>query len=220
VCTTAFTAGDTATWRLFDNNGGVPGTAITTLGSANPPTVPTNANYTFNSGVTLLAGQTYWVVGSAASWSGWCLTNPTTAPSGLFTYVGDFATSNSGTSWGSAGGIIKIIEIDADVTTDPVDPPVPAEPVPGCDATITIPAQAVMGTFTENALLYWKPGAATWPNLFVDAGKSYRVIGQDESGQFRQILLNCQYMWVETDTVGPNYDYPWNGQPLPTDVVE
>jgi hypothetical protein len=90
----------------------------------------------------------------------------------------------------------------------------------GCAALVSIPSQAVVGAFTQNAEIYWAPGelAAGEPNI--EAGNTYWVAGQDETGMYRKVLIACQWVWVRAETVGPNYDEVWNGTPLPTDVVE
>lgn len=89
-------------------------------------------------------------------------------------------------------------------------------PVPGCDTKIYIPETAVVGTFIQNALLYWTPGGETYPKIIIEGGKSYWVDGLDASGMYRHVLITCQWYWVEIDKVGPTYTYPWNGMPLPT----
>jgi len=95
-----------------------------------------------------------------------------------------------------------------------------AGPVPGCDALIPIPATAVVGKFVAPAQVYWSPGKLTSPVVTVDAGKNYLVAGQDASGQYRKILIACDWVWVRAETVGPNPESPWNGAPLPTLVVD
>jgi hypothetical protein len=52
------------------------------------------------------------------------------------------------------------------------------------------------------------------------AGLNVRAIGLDSSGAFTKVLYVCGYYWVPTSTIGPNYDAPWNGAPLPVDVVD
>jgi len=92
--------------------------------------------------------------------------------------------------------------------------------VAGCDVKMNIPAGTVGGTFVANAQTYWAPGKLTAPLVTLAAGKSARVIGLDESGQYYKIIWNCNYLWVLKDTLGPNYDKVWNGAPLPTTVVK
>lgn len=93
-----------------------------------------------------------------------------------------------------------------------------AEPVPGCDVTITIPSTAVGATITAETPVYWQPDAVsdeTFP-----AGLNVRAIGVDASGAYTKVLFACGTYWVPTSVIGPNYDAPWNGAPLPTAVVE
>ena len=92
-------------------------------------------------------------------------------------------------------------------------------PVPGCDLSVQRPANAVVGAFTAQADLCWAPGEKLYPPLALEAGQSVWVLGEDESGLYKQIQLSCQFLWVETSVIGPNYDAVWNGAPLPTDVV-
>jgi hypothetical protein len=102
--------------------------------------------------------------------------------------------------------------IDTDLTAGVV--------VPGCDTLVNIPSTAVGGMFVANAVVYWEPGKLASPMVTIPAGSTYLVAGQDLTGQFRRVLLACQWIWVETGTVGPNPQAPWNGAPLPTAVVE
>jgi hypothetical protein len=91
---------------------------------------------------------------------------------------------------------------------------------PGCDAVLLIPSQAVMGQFVADAPVYWGPDSSKTTGLTIQVGKTYRVIGQDASGQYRQIILQCQFVWVPANTVGPDPDSVWNNRPLPTTVVQ
>jgi hypothetical protein len=45
------------------------------------------------------------------------------------------------------------------------------------------------------------------------------VIGQDATGEWRKILHGCAFLWVPIDSMGPSYQSPQNGAPLPTRVV-
>ena len=76
-----------------------------------------------------------------------------------------------------------------------------------------------MGALTDWADLYWMPGEKLYPPLDLEHGPSVWVLGLDESGMQKKILLGCQFLWVETGVIGPNHDAVWNGAPLPTDVV-
>jgi hypothetical protein len=44
---------------------------------------------------------------------------------------------------------------------------------------------------------------------------------RDKSGQFDQIVFSGSYhLWVQVNTIGPNYDDVWHGHRLPVDAVE
>jgi len=98
--------------------------------------------------------------------------------------------------------------------------PVTPSVVAGCDALLPIPATAVGGTFVADAPVYWAPGKLTSPLVTIRAGNTARVIGQDDTGQFYKIIWVCDFVWVPTATMGPNYDNVWHGAPLPTGVVK
>lgn len=98
--------------------------------------------------------------------------------------------------------------------------PAPAVALPGCDVLVALPSTAVVGAFVSEALLYAEPGVATYPELFLPAGKTAWVLGKNEAGEYYKILWVCQFLWVRVETMGPNYDKVWNGRPLPTDIVE
>lgn len=139
---------------------------------------------------------------------------------GLISYsqqpVGDVTL----TLWLSRAGssALDARQIDGYFAVDAVT--VPAQCEAGCDTLVAIPSQAVMGQFIADAPLYWAPGQLVVPGLTIQAGKTYLVIGQDASGQYRKILLQCQFLWVPFGSVGPNPDAVWNNTPLPTTVVK
>ncbi|MFN8529111.1 MAG: hypothetical protein U0670_10900 [Anaerolineae bacterium] len=82
--------------------------------------------------------------------------------------------------------------------------------------TLSIPSGSVVGEAPAGAQIFSAPGAAT--NLTLNPG-TYWVVGVDESGGFYKIVLACQFLWVPVDTMGPSYQAPQNGAPLPTRVV-
>lgn len=82
-----------------------------------------------------------------------------------------------------------------------------------------LPKTAVGGAFVAEAPLYWKPGQIVVPSTVLPTGNTVWVLGKDASGEYYKILWGCQYLWVPTATLGPNYDSVWNGTPLPVDVV-
>ncbi|NDJ78908.1 MAG: hypothetical protein GYB65_21870 [Chloroflexi bacterium] len=91
--------------------------------------------------------------------------------------------------------------------------------VPGCDVQIPLDG-AVGGTFVANAATYWTPGELTSPLITIPASKTVLVFGQDASESYYKVLLECQFLWVEKDTIGPNFDDVWQGTPLPTTIVD
>jgi hypothetical protein len=95
---------------------------------------------------------------------------------------------------------------------------VDAPPVPGPDM-INLPAWAVVGTFTQTTLLYYDPAQGATSDSTMDVGQSLWVLGLDETGAFYEVVLSGQYLWVPVGTIGPTYSDPWNGRPLPTEVV-
>ncbi len=88
-----------------------------------------------------------------------------------------------------------------------------------CD-TKHIPWQAVNGRFLDNAVVFSEPGVMTSPPVVIETGKTYLVVGLDASGQYYKILLSCQWVWVEADKVGLDFNPPWNGAALPTIIVD
>lgn len=93
--------------------------------------------------------------------------------------------------------------------------------LPGCNVSVPIPSTAVVGQFTSSAAAYWKPGELiTNPPITIEAGKTYYVIGQDQSEQYYKIALGCDFVWVLKSTVGPNPDDVWQSMPLPTAIVD
>lgn len=107
---------------------------------------------------------------------------------------------------------------------EPVDEePIDEEPqiVPGCDTRISL-KDAVVGRVLESVPAYWAPDfeKMTSPEVQIRWNSTLWTFGVDESGEFRKVLLECTYLWVPVDAVGPNYDEVWNGAPLPMTVVK
>ncbi len=95
----------------------------------------------------------------------------------------------------------------------------PSAAIPGPDM-VSIPDDAVVGTFTTPTALHFQPvvGAAT-PHM-MSAGQSLWVFGLDASGAFYQVLLSGKTYWVPMSTIGPTYSPPWNSAPLPGGIVQ
>jgi len=77
---------------------------------------------------------------------------------------------------------------------------------------------AVVGDMPFNTQADYAPGQPA-AGVVINAG-TYWVLGQDESHHFYKILLACQYLWVPVDSMQPSFQAPWQGQPLPTEVVD
>lgn len=80
-----------------------------------------------------------------------------------------------------------------------------------------LPDGSVIGDMPFNTQAYWAPGQAS-SGLIINAG-TYHVIGQDATGEWRKIMLGCGFLWVPINSMGPSYQSPQNGAPLPTRVV-
>jgi hypothetical protein len=99
-------------------------------------------------------------------------------------------------------------------------PGLPYAAVAGCVAGVAIPPQAVMARFNDNAQVFFAPQADAGTNIVITVGKTYLMAGVDESGVYAQVLVSCEWVWVELAKLGPTYDEPWNGAPLPGTVVD
>jgi hypothetical protein len=95
----------------------------------------------------------------------------------------------------------------------------PVSPIPGPDM-VAMPEGAVVGAFTADTPLYYAPKPDATTSYTMTAGKTLWVTGMDASGRFYQVVLAGQFLWVPVDTIGPNDDAVWNGEPLPTTIVE
>ena len=95
-----------------------------------------------------------------------------------------------------------------------------AAPVAGCDTYMNITNNAVVGTFTNSADLYYAPGDIIAPQTTIPVGQSAWVLGVDESSAYYKIIWSCDYLWVPVSTMGPNFDETWGGMPLPATVVD
>lgn len=117
-------------------------------------------------------------------------------------------------------GVIDSVIDDADDgiddgTDDTVDTPDPGDACGGI-----IPAGSVVGQLSADVELYWAPAKKTEPTVTIPAPKTLWVVGLDSTGDWTQVVWECQLLWIETGTVGPNFDNVWNGAPLPTRVVQ
>jgi hypothetical protein len=111
-------------------------------------------------------------------------------------------------------------------TTAPGDTPVPtiapvatAVPRPGADM-VAIPSWAVGGKVLAWTHVYYAAlqGAAGVEEL--GPGTSIWVFGLDSTEQFYLAMLAGKKFWLPVGVVGPNYESPWFGRPLPTEIVD
>lgn len=93
-------------------------------------------------------------------------------------------------------------------------------PVPGCDARLDLPSNAVVGAFVADAHAYYAPGYLTFPPVLIPAANTAWVLGQDDTGQYYKIIWACQHLWVPVEAMGPNHDAVWQGAPLPVSVAQ
>ncbi|MEP7293775.1 MAG: hypothetical protein ABI835_18450 [Chloroflexota bacterium] len=91
-----------------------------------------------------------------------------------------------------------------------------APAVAGAGCTLGVPAGSVVGEAPLGAQVYYEPGNVT--NITLNPG-TYIVVGQDESENYYKVMLACQFVWVQKNTMQPSYQPPQNGAPLPTTVV-
>jgi len=100
----------------------------------------------------------------------------------------------------------------AGVSTDPS--------VPGCDLSMQLTADAAVGSFVATIDALWGPNASATTNITIPAGKTAWVLGMDDTGAYYKFIWVCTYLWAPVSALGPSYDAPWNGTPLPVGVVD
>ncbi|WP_119067555.1 hypothetical protein [Aggregatilinea lenta] len=100
------------------------------------------------------------------------------------------------------------------------EPVLPSLPTPGCDLVDL--TGAVVGRFIASTNAYYAPSesALTYPVITIDQGTTLWVFGQDATHAYYKVQLGCTPLWVPVDTMTPNFNYPWFGWPLPTNVVD
>lgn len=134
---------------------------------------------------------------------------------GTWTNLGFEVPGDDSGTWGRPGDwSISPTEITCSGESAEVDP------VPGCDMSILLPADAVVGRFNANTEAYFAPGMPTNPPTVIEVGKTYYVIGQDATESYYKVVVSCSLVWVPKSSVGSNYDAVWHGAPLPVTVVE
>jgi hypothetical protein len=80
--------------------------------------------------------------------------------------------------------------------------------------------EAVVGLITSSTGIYWEPNSSSQIlGLTLPAGKTFWALGYDSTGEFVQIVIACNLVWVPSGTIGPAPDMPWFNTPLPDTVV-
>lgn len=194
----------------------VPGAAQTTVTISNPGTAPlviTSGIYSGEPEIVFTpafpAGATIPPGGTPVSFTVAC----TSATPG--TYTGTITLVHNGPGSPAVYNVTCTASATP-VVTPIVTPVVIAPPVQQC---LVIPVGSVVGRLSQTAQIYYEPGNAS-PGLFLPGGTAYWIVGIDATGEFYKVVLACQFVWVEADLMGPNFDSPWFGRPLPTNVVQ
>jgi len=109
---------------LYSNNGGVPGTLLSALGSSAVPSAAPLANYLFTPGapVNLAASTQYWLVLSCACPStnnNWLATSAIVVAGlvGADVTPSAFFSADGGTAWGNVTDRTFVFTVNGDVTT-------------------------------------------------------------------------------------------------------
>ncbi len=110
-----------ASVKIVNDSGGDPGSVVAGTFSGTGTGVLEELTFT-NSGVTLSATTTYWLVYSTTGTSiKWRKGSPANEPSGSFTFVSYKRTTNGGTSWSTSAGSNNGFQING--TVAPSTPP-------------------------------------------------------------------------------------------------
>lgn len=104
----------------------------------------------------------------------------------------------------------------------PTRPSAPVDPAANGSGPdmVPLPDTAVGGRFVSTTALYWAPNLGAETDEVMEVGQTLWVLGVDATGQFYQVVLSGQYLWVPVWTMAPNYDDVWHGTLLPTTVVD
>lgn len=117
---------------VYDDNGGVPGTLVSTIGTGTGTAIGGGSStydlYTVTPGspIALNANTTYWIVASSSSVNscafGWS-SNGTNPTGGIFTYVGE--EQFTGSDWNNRDGAYQQLEINVSVAAATVPTSIP-----------------------------------------------------------------------------------------------
>ncbi len=104
----------------------------------------------------------------------------------------------------TADGVFPVTPVNVNLT---------AEPVPSC--LTSPPADAVQGRLISTINALFEPDAASTTNVILPGGSAWWIMSAKDG--FYQLWIACQAapVWVPASAIGPNYDPPANGAPLP-----
>ena len=96
---------------------------------------------------------------------------------------------------------------------DTATPSMTAPPSASCD--ITLSEGAVQGRILLTMVAMYAPDPNTSTNVIIQAGTAWYIVGAQNGYYELWISCNALTVWVPAAFVGPNYDAPWFGAPLP-----
>jgi hypothetical protein len=88
--------------------------------------------------------------------------------------------------------------------------------VPTAEACLSsIPSGAVQGRMLETAQAVFEPRSDATTNVIIPGGTAWWIVDAEDG--YYELVISCSsnYVWVPASSMGPNYDSPWNGAPLP-----
>lgn len=80
---------------------------------------------------------------------------------------------------------------------------------------IPLPADAVQGRLLSTVTALFSPNAIDTTNVVLPAGSAWFVIDAQDGYYKLWVACQAQTLWVPADAIGPNYEPPWHGAPLP-----
>jgi hypothetical protein len=67
----------------------------------------------------------------------------------------------------------------------------------------------------ETVQAVYEPRSDATTNVTVPEGTAWWIVGAQNG--YYELFISCpaNYVWVPASSMGPNFDPPWNGAPLP-----
>ncbi|MEP7291626.1 MAG: hypothetical protein ABI835_07570 [Chloroflexota bacterium] len=98
-----------------------------------------------------------------------------------------------------------------------IDPPVVTGTVSllGCTPSTMVTSYG-QGRMLSTVDALYEPIAGSTTGVIIPAGSAWWVLGAKDG--YYEIWISCDAdsVWVPADSIGPNYEQPWNGAPLPS----